>query len=201
MASQRPAQIVYRKLWEHDLRAYATHLQRLDARDRRDRFMGEVDDRTIDAYVAGLDGHRTILIGGFVDGVLRGAAELHLGSHAHPGQAEAAFSVERTCQNRGIASELMERVLVAARNRGVKRLWLFCLAGNGRIRRVASKSGAAVQVEGAEATAELRPMAANFATLVAEAWEDGHACVEQATGMAIAPWLFQTRAEGAPGPG
>jgi RimJ/RimL family protein N-acetyltransferase len=199
MASQAPARIVYRKLWEHDLRRYAAHLRRLEAEDRRDRFMGELDDKAIGSYIVGLDWHRTILIGGFVDGVLRGAAELHLGDHAHLDQAEVAFSVERACQNRGIASELMERILVAARNRGVRRLWLLCLVGNGRMRRVARKHGAAIQVEGAEATAELRPMPANLATLLAEAWDDGHVYAQKAAGMTMtlggrlaarsAPWL------------
>jgi RimJ/RimL family protein N-acetyltransferase len=200
MASQAPAPIVYRKLWQHDLRCYAAHLRHLEAQDRRDRFMGEADDSTVDAFVASLDWHRTILIGCFVDGVLRGAAELHLGDHARLEQAEIAFSVERAFQNRGIASELMERVLVAARNRGVKQLWLLCLAGNGRIRRVARRFGASVQVDGIDATAELRPLPANLATVLAEAWDDGHAYAHHAAGMVMAPWLAHARARLASSP-
>jgi GNAT superfamily N-acetyltransferase len=54
----------------------------------------------------------------FADGVLRGAAELRL--LEHPGEAEAALSIERAWQSRRVGSALFERVLLVARNRRIE---------------------------------------------------------------------------------
>jgi RimJ/RimL family protein N-acetyltransferase len=195
MASRAPARLVYRKLWELDLPHYLDHLRRLAPDDRRARFTREIHDEQLIAYAAGLDPRRTILTGCFADGVLRGVAELHLGDHRRLDEAEAAFSVEPPFQNRGIASELMERLLVTARNRGVRRIWLVCLTENSRIRRIARKLGAAVQVDQGEAVAALRPLPAHPATMLAEAWDDSQQLARVATDFgrtmaaAARPWF------------
>lgn len=36
------------------------------------------------------------------------------------GGIEAALSIEKSCQSRGVGSALLERTLLAARNRGIK---------------------------------------------------------------------------------
>ena len=62
--------------------------------------------------------HDAVIWGFFFDGVLRGAAELRL--LEHPGEAEAALSIERAWQSRGVGSALFERVLLVARNRQIE---------------------------------------------------------------------------------
>ena len=62
---------------------YHAHLVRLD---RKSRFPG-MDDRAIEAHCLSLVSRGAILIGAFVDGVMRAAAEIVPGSHlrARPG--------------------------------------------------------------------------------------------------------------------
>ena len=109
---------VIRKLWGVERDAYRDHLLRLDAESRRNRFCGTIADSIIRAYAATARGSDVIVHGFFVDGVLRGAADLRLNRR----EAEAAFSIEKRWQSLGIGSALLERSLLAARNRGIKRL-------------------------------------------------------------------------------
>ena len=183
MPSRDSGRLVYRKLWKHDLPRFFAHLCRLDAADRRTRFTRELDHPAIRHYVDGLDWHRLILIGAFKDRMLRGVAALHLGGGPARQRAELAVSVERPLQQQGLASGLMERALVAARNRGVQRIWLVCLADNRGMRRVAGKFGAAIQLDRNEALGELRPLPANPATLIAEAIEDGGDYLERVAAL------------------
>jgi GNAT superfamily N-acetyltransferase len=90
------------------------HLLRLDAESRRNRLAGAVSEY-IRRYADPSALHDAVICGFFVDGVLRGAAELRL--LEHPGEAEAALSIERAWQSRGVGSALFKRVLLVARNR------------------------------------------------------------------------------------
>src|SRR5258706_8709920 len=67
-----------------------------------------------------------IIYGFFVDGVLRGAAELRLLEPA--GDAEVALNIERTWQSQGVGTALLEHLLLAAGNRGIDPLHMLCLA-------------------------------------------------------------------------
>ena len=79
-----------------------------------------------------------IVHGFFIDGTLRGAAELRpLGTFAK--EAEAAFSIEKEWQSHGVGTALLERTLLAARNRGYKLLHMACLADNRRMQQLALK--------------------------------------------------------------
>jgi len=84
---------------------FHAHLVRLD---RASRFPGE-DDRAIDAHCLGLVSPGAILIGAFVDGVLRGGAEIVPDRTARRG--EAAITVEDGYQDRGLDRELTERIV------------------------------------------------------------------------------------------
>jgi hypothetical protein len=44
-------------------------------------------------------------------------------------QAEAAFSIEQPWQSHGVGTELLERTLLASRNRGIKQLHITCFHG------------------------------------------------------------------------
>ena len=126
-----------RKLWIGETEAFRDHLLRLDLDSRRSRFAGAVADDFIRNYAEMSFGLDSIIHGYFVDGVLRGAAELRpLGSEQ---EAEAAFSIEKPWQSHGVGTALLGRTLLAARNRGFKLLHMACLADNRRMQQLALK--------------------------------------------------------------
>jgi GNAT superfamily N-acetyltransferase len=127
---------VVRKLWKADAAAYADHLLRLDPASRRNRFGGAVADSFLRHHADSAFDPGNVINGFFADGVLRGAAELR---PFGVGQAEAAFSIERPWQSHGVGTELLERALLAARNRGVKQLHITCLLENQRMQQLAQK--------------------------------------------------------------
>ena len=127
-----------RKLWIGEAEAYRDHLLRLDMESRRNRFAGAVADAFIANYAELSFGLDAVIHGFFIAGTLRGAAELRpLGMFAK--EAEAAFSIEQPWQSHGVGTALLERTLLAARNRGVKLLHMACLADNRRMQQLALK--------------------------------------------------------------
>jgi GNAT superfamily N-acetyltransferase len=132
-----------RKLWGVETDAYRDHLLRLDAESRRNRFSGAIADEAIRSFAAAARGPDVIVHGFFVDGVLRGAADLHIVRPLDLREAEAAFSIEKVWQSRGVGSALLGRTLLCARNRGVKHVQVSCLPQNKRMQGLARKFEAA----------------------------------------------------------
>jgi len=54
-------------------------------------------------------------------------------------EAEAAFSIETPWQSHGVGTALLERTLLAARNRGIKLMHMACLVNNRRMIDLAKK--------------------------------------------------------------
>ena len=133
---------VIRKLWIGDSRPYRDHLLRLDLDSRYSRFGGAVADEFIESYATTTFDLSAVLHGFFVEGVLRGVAELRPLGSALPSEAEAAFSIETPWQSHGVGSVLLERTLLTARNRGIKSLHMACLANNRRMQDLARKFAA-----------------------------------------------------------
>jgi GNAT superfamily N-acetyltransferase len=133
---------VIRKLWIGEANRYRDHLLRLDADSRQNRFGGGVSDDFIRTYVHTTFGLSAAVHGFFADGVLRGAAELRPLGPAFASEAEAALSIEAPWQSHGIGSALLDRTLLAARNRGIKTLHMACLANNRRMQELARKFAA-----------------------------------------------------------
>jgi GNAT superfamily N-acetyltransferase len=130
---------VIRKLWIDRAGPYRDHLLRLDAESRRNRFGGAVSDDFIRNYIELSLGLDAVIHGFFVDGVLRGVAELRPLGKNFSEEAEAAFSIETPWQSHGVGTALLERTLLAARNRGIKLLHMACLANNRRMVDLAKK--------------------------------------------------------------
>ncbi|MFY9624276.1 MAG: GNAT family N-acetyltransferase [Rhodoplanes sp.] len=128
-----------RKLWGVETDAYRDHLLRLDAESRRNRFGGAIADDTVRTYAATARNSDVVVHGFFVDGVLRGVADLRIIGPFYRREAEAAFSIEKPWQSHGVGSALLERCLLAARNRGIKHLHVCCLADNQRMQQLARK--------------------------------------------------------------
>src|SRR5947208_3879963 len=130
---------VIRKLWIGRADPYRDHLLRLDAQSRRNRFGGAVSDEFIANYAELSRGLDAVMHGFFVEGILRGVAELRPLGQGFAHEAEAAFSIEKSWQSHGVGSALLERTLLAARNRGIKLLHMACLANNSRMVELAKK--------------------------------------------------------------
>jgi GNAT superfamily N-acetyltransferase len=126
-----------RKLWIGEIAKYRDHLLRLDPESRRNRFGGAVADEFIENFVNLTTSLDVVIHGFFVDGEIRGAGELR--TLAAPDEAEAAFSIEKDWQSHGVGSALLERTLLAARNRGIKQMHMSCLAHNRRMQQLARK--------------------------------------------------------------
>ncbi len=137
-----------RRLWPSDLDAFRDHLLRLDPQSRFDRFAMVASDDFLRAYATRCFGIDDVIYGFFVDGVLRGAGELRpVAPGAHNASAEAAFSVEPGWRRLGIGTELMERIVQAARNRNAETLYMSCLARNEAMRGLAKKFEADLQFD------------------------------------------------------
>jgi GNAT superfamily N-acetyltransferase len=134
-----PANGRIRKLWTGETDIYRDHLLRLDPVSRRNRFGGGVSDEFIRDYVALANSLDAVIHGFFVEGTLRGTAELRPLGPAFTREAEAALSIERPWQSHGVGTALLARTLLAARNRRFKLLHMACLADNRRMQQLALK--------------------------------------------------------------
>jgi len=161
-----------RKLWPTETGKFRDHLLRLDKESRRLRFAHAVSDKFIETYAERMSDFGSIVFAYIVDGRVRGAAELRRLGDVWGLEAEAAFSVERMHQDNGIGSELMGRVVRAARNRGIRRLYMSCLAENDRMQAIARKHDADLKFELGEVIGEIVPQTPNYFSVISEAAED-----------------------------
>ena len=161
-----------RKLWPTETNKFRDHLLRLDKESRRMRFAHGVSDTFINDYAARMNDMGSIVYGYVEDGELRAAAELRKLGDVWGQEAEAAFSVERAYQDNGIGTELMGRVIRAARNRGVQLLYMSCLAENSKIQAIARKYEAVLKFEYGEVVGQIVPEDPNYFSILAEAVDD-----------------------------
>ena len=166
---------VIRKLWMGEIAKYAEHLLRLDSESRTNRFGGVVSEEFVRNYVSTVRGLDAIVHGFFVDGVLRGAAELRSFGAALPNEAEVAFSIESPWQSHGVGSALLERTLLTARNRGIKLLHMSCLAHNERMQQLARKFDAELTFDFGSVIGEVVAPHATPVSMIREVFADGHA--------------------------
>lgn len=168
----RTFQGTVRKLWYTELDKYRDHLLRLDEESRRLRFGMNVDNAFIGNYARRLADMKSIVYACLVDDEVRAAAELRPLGETFSAEAEAAFSVEKDHQDVGIGTELMGRIIRAARNRGITRLYMNCLAENRRMQRIARKYEAVLTFEQGEVIGQLKPVTPNCFSIWREAVED-----------------------------
>ena len=165
---------IVRKLWVGEADAYRDHLLRLDPESRHRRFSGAISDEIVVRHAATVRAVGVVAHGFFVDGVLRGAAELrHIGSPFAP-EAEAAFSIELPWQSHGVGTALLERTLLSARNRGIKALHMHCLADNKRMQQLARKFEAELKFDFGSVIGEVDPPRPTLLSLLREAAIDSH---------------------------
>lgn len=161
-----------RRLWPAETHVLRDHLLRLDKDSRRMRFAHGVSDSFIENYAARTNDMESVIYGYFEGGEARAVAELRKLAEGWVPEAEAAFSVERTYQDQGLGSDLMGRVIRAARNRGVHRLFMSCLAENGKMQAIARKYEADLRFEHGEVVGEIVPTGPNYFSIMSEAVDD-----------------------------
>jgi GNAT superfamily N-acetyltransferase len=164
-----------RKLWAFEAKTYREHLLRLDQTSRQNRFGGAVSDEYIRAHARDLND--AVIYGFFVDGALRGAAELRPVGSWKSGEGEAAFSVEQAWQSHGVGSALLERILLAARNRNIRHLHFACLARNQRMQQLARKFDANLRFDFGSVVGEVTAARPTPISVIKEAAADGYAFV------------------------
>lgn len=169
---------VIRKLWLFETNSYRDHLLRLDSASRHSRFGGAVSDDYIRAHTKDLNHLDAVLHGFFVDGVLRGAAELRQIGPRSRREAEAAFSIEQPWQSHGVGSALLERTLLAARNRGVRLLHMDCVAHNKRMQQLARKFDAELKFDFGTVVGEVQAARATPLSVIREAVADWNGWAE-----------------------
>lgn len=162
-----------RKLWFTETEKFQDHMLRLDVESRRMRFGMAVDDDFIRKYAGQINRFRSVIYGFFMERDMRAAAELRMIGDSWHGEAEAAFSVEPDFQNSGVGTELLGRIILAARNRGVDRLFMNCLTENRRMQRVAKKYEAELYFDHGEVIGQLKPAFPTPASLWSEAMDNG----------------------------
>jgi GNAT superfamily N-acetyltransferase len=165
---------VIRKLWISETGLYRDHLLRLDGQSRRNRFGGGVSDEFIRSYVDLSIGVGGVVHGFFVDGALRGAGELRPLGSAFAAEAEAAFSIEKEWQSHGVGTALLERTLLAARNRGFRHLHMACLAENRHMQQLARKFDAELTFDFGSVVGEVEAPQPTPLSLMREMMADGH---------------------------
>jgi GNAT superfamily N-acetyltransferase len=173
----QPVSGYMRSLFQREeLPLFRDHLLRLDAESRHARFNGFLNDGFIDRYAARCADDGTVIVAYIVDGVVRGAAELH----PPEGETlpEVAFSVEACVRRKGVGSALFRRLVMEARWKGYKRLRITTGADNYAMRALAQKFGANLVYQLGESTGTINltktPEAA-FADLAAAPFTTGRA--------------------------
>ncbi|MGE0750645.1 MAG: GNAT family N-acetyltransferase [Variibacter sp.] len=161
-----------RKLLPADHVAYREHLLRLDPQSRRSRFSGAVSDEFIRNYAALSRNLDTVIHGFFVDGELRGVAELRPLGDAFAQEAEAAFSIERSWQSHGVGAALLRRTLLSARNRRIRLLYMACLAENKVMQRLARKFDAELKFDFGSVAAHVEAPQPTAVSLMRESLAD-----------------------------
>lgn len=161
---------------QEELPLLRDHLLRLDPESRHDRFNGFLDDSFIERYAARCADDGTVIVAYIVDGVVRGAAELH------PPEGdclpEVAFSVEASARRRGIGTLLFRRLIAEARWKGFKQLRITTGADNHAMRALANKFGAHLAFRHGESTGTIdltRTPEAELADLAAAPFVAGRA--------------------------
>ena len=177
-----PQGAVLRCLWPYEFDQFQHHLLRLDGISRITRFGRGVSDEWLKGYSLETDWLRGAVLGCWIEGRLRGVAELRRAGPGWSPAAETAVSIEAPFQNNRLGSVLARRIGLVARNRGVRMLQITTLATNVRMLRILSRLGARLRRAGDQVEAEIELAPADGMTLVDE-WVEQSRAVLQTLGL------------------
>ncbi|WP_245296882.1 MULTISPECIES: GNAT family N-acetyltransferase [Rhodomicrobium] len=141
------------------------------------RFGMLVDDAFVHKYAERTGQFQSVIYGSFAGREMHAAAELRMIGDSWHGDAEAAFSVEREYQDSGVGTELLGKIILAARNRGVDRLYMNCLSENRKMQRIAKKYEADLFFDHGEVVGQLKPSVPTPLSLWSEALDNSNGFV------------------------
>jgi len=147
---------VFRRIAAVEQNKVYDHLLRLDKEDRLLRFGNPATDQRIRAYCDALDWQYGLVIGYVVDGEIRAIGEFKPFDKIWFDAAEIALSVERPWQDRGIGGELLRKLIIIARNRMIRSVYLLCLPQNTKLLRLVRKIDAELIVHMDQIEAQLK---------------------------------------------
>ncbi|MGI9522296.1 MAG: GNAT family N-acetyltransferase [Hyphomicrobiaceae bacterium] len=161
-----------RKLLPVELADFRDHLLRLDRESRRMRFGHIVSDKFLIDYAALLEVSECVPYIYVENGGIHASAELRKINSNWDQDAEVAFSVEGAYQNIGIGSRLMKYIMRAARNRGVRRVYMSCLPENQKMRAIALKYDAQIRFTDGDLMGEIMPSHPDQLSIAGEIVDD-----------------------------
>lgn len=186
MRSKKPINGAFRTVWPWERATYIAHLLRLDPTSRRARFHGAINEAAIRDHVDKAFGGGTHVIGWFLEGAIRGAAEIALFKGEAGMEAEAAFEVETAYRRLGAGAELMRRAALSARNREATALHISTEIDNTAMMRLATAYGAVFRFSDRDAEGVLRQRPRTTYSLALESWEEDNGLRRWRWGMAAA---------------
>lgn len=130
----------FRQLGQADREEIESHLLRLDSSDRFRRFCAVVTDESITSLLSNLDWRRSLLVGCFVDDVLRGLVHMCDWPDGKR-EAELAISVDKACRRSGMATALMQSAMRLSAENGIKAVAMIAQPENTPIKGFAHKLG------------------------------------------------------------
>lgn len=187
MSSDNTLQPLYRIVWPGEVHLIEEHLIRLAPEDRKMRFCGTLNEEAIRLYCANIDWSRSTALGCFIEGHLRGIADLVLMPITYKYEAELAITVEKPFQDRGIGTALLSKTLDLARNRFIKTAHLYCLRDNIKMRHIAKKFEATFKLDGPDVDGTLSSPWPTYRSLVEEAILSSQAIWSATFNTAIQP--------------
>jgi GNAT superfamily N-acetyltransferase len=144
-----------RALQPAEIDCFGRHLCRLETDCRRSRFGLSVPDVFLRDYAGSVDFANTAVFGCFADNEMRGACELRSLQSLWCGEAELAFSVEKTWRGQGIGTAMMTQAIRTARSLGIDRLYLTCHRHNRSMQCIAGKFTSKITYEDSECFADI----------------------------------------------
>ncbi len=171
-----------RRVLRSETHLIESHLLRLEGDARRRRFGHDVSDHFIHTYALHGADLGNLTFGYFCDGEIRAIAELRQSGRAFGHTAEVAFSVERPYSGKGIGTQLMGRIIRAARNRGLQHLLLVCLRDNVKMQAIARHYGADLKIEDGSIVAAIIPKHADYESYASEFLDDRMVFMQAAFG-------------------
>lgn len=179
--------LVRRLLIPYESPLYMAHLKRLCANDRQMRFEAAVSDTFIEDYVESINDSSHAVFGAFDNSLtFRGAAHVCASRQV----ADLGLSVEDGYRGLGAGSALLDRAILWARHRQVKKFSSQCLTRNGWMMTKVKERGFAVDTDGevSIATAELSPL--NPIEYTAMAVQEQVAWTMWSQGIITRPWIL-----------
>ena len=153
------------RLGPADRAAITRHFLALEPDDRRLRFGASLSDDAVRMLEERIDFDRDEIFGIAGDD-LRLEAVVHVAFY--PGKAELGLSVLPGARGRGLGNALFSRAVMHLVNRGVREVFVHCLAENGAMMHLARKNGMRVVHDGGETDAYLALPRATAGSVLAE---------------------------------